>query len=337
MQLSDYDFELPESMIAQQPLADRAASRLLVLPRDGGPIQHRIFREIDEYFREGDLLIRNATRVSAVRLFGHKQSGGAVEVLVLTRLAEHDTYEALAKPAKRLPPGTLLEFEHGLRATVRARHGGGSVILHFEGPGDVHETLVALGSVPLPPYIRESLADSERYQTVYAREPGSAAAPTAGLHFTPEIFAKLQAKGVSIAEVTLDVGIDTFRPLAVEDPREHEMHGEWCEMPESTAEAIAHTKGRIIAVGTTTTRTVESFAVGVKKVRSARQKTKIFIYPGYEFKVVDGLITNFHMPRTSMLLMLAALTGRERLMQAYSDALARKYRFLSFGDAMLIV
>jgi S-adenosylmethionine:tRNA ribosyltransferase-isomerase len=327
--LSDYDYELPESLIAQTPLEDRAASRLLHLDRQSGQVTHREFRDVTRLLRAGDTLVVNNTRVSAVRLYGHKPTGGTVEALLLEAV-EPDLYLALVKPGKRLRPGSSVKFGE-LTATVESDLDDGRKLLRITGDP------AAVGEVPLPPYIHARLADPERYQTVYAEPEGSAAAPTAGLHFTPEILAHLRELGVGIATVTLHVSIDTFRPISVENLSQHQMHGEWCEIVPEQASIINQTPGRIIAVGTTSVRTLESMAIGPRMVRSGHNITKIFIRPGYTYRVIDGMFTNFHLPKTSMLAMISALAGREAIFSAYEAAKAEEYRFLSFGDSMLIL
>lgn len=345
--LSDYDYFLPESAIAQTPLADRSASRLLILNRRTGAVQHKAFREVVEILLPGDLLVLNDTRVTALRLFGTKSrtsppgalptglERGKVEALLLGEESPA-TYTALLKPGKRLRPGDRIEFEGGLAASVLDGDDDGVRRIHFEGSA-VQSDIARVGQTPIPPYIHTRLEEPERYQTVYAATGGSAAAPTAGLHFTDEILRALEAKGVRLAMVTLDVGIDTFRPVQYEDLSEHRMHGERCAIPERTAQAIADCKGRIIAVGTTAVRTLESFATGRRQVESGEKRTSIFIRPGYEFQVIDGMFTNFHMPRTTMLMMISALASRESVFNAYDEAVREGYRFLSFGDSMLIV
>lgn len=333
--LSDYGYVLPEELIAQTPLEDRAASRLLMLHRDGS-VEHRHFREVVELLQPGDLLVMNDTRVSAVRLIGKKFTGAAVEAVLARRVGER-LYEALVKPGKRLKPGVHVEFEGGLYATVLADFKDGLKLLEFRNESDFDARLDAVGRVPLPPYIHAELKDKERYQTVYGVSNGSAAAPTAGLHFTREILDSLVQKGVEIEHITLHVGIDTFRPVQVEDLDDHRMHGEECEVSSQTAEKINSAQGRIIAVGTTTVRTLESFAIGRRRVSSGIQDTRLFIRPGFQFRVVDGVFTNFHLPGTTMLVMISALVGRDALLNAYSQAIAEKYRFLSFGDSMFVV
>ncbi|HVT12250.1 MAG TPA: tRNA preQ1(34) S-adenosylmethionine ribosyltransferase-isomerase QueA [Fimbriimonadaceae bacterium] len=335
MRLEDLDYHLPEVAIAQAPLADRAASKLLWLHKETGEIEDRAFRDVVEILRPGDLLVLNDTRVTALRLFGEKPSGGKVELLLLKEVAPGE-YEALAKPGKRLQAGARIGFQSGLGAEVLEVLPEGRRRVRFGADPDLKAKLAETGLIPLPPYVKRAIDDPERYQTVYSQNAGSAAAPTAGLHFTREILAALEAKGVRIARVTLDVGLDTFRPITAEDPLEHAIHGETCHLPESTRQAVAETKGRIIAVGTTAVRTLETFATGPRQVEAGSRDTRLFITPGYRFQVVDGMFTNFHLPRTTMLLMISALVGRERVMAAYAHAVAAGYRFLSFGDSMLI-
>jgi S-adenosylmethionine:tRNA ribosyltransferase-isomerase len=323
-------------LIAQTPLDDRAASRLLVLRRETGAIEHRVFREAPILLSPGDLLVLNDTRVSGVRLEGRRRSGGVVETLLLERLAT-GRYRALVRPAKRLRIGEQILFDHLPDAVVVLEEEEGIRVLDFAESTGLDEKLDEFGSVPLPPYIHERLTDRERYQTVYGESMGSAAAPTAGLHFTPEILDSMTQRGVGIAKVTLHVGIDTFRPVQVDDVDEHRMHGERCIVPSATAQMIENCEGRIIAVGTTTVRTLETMAVGPREVAAGESMSRLFIKPGYSFRVVDGMFTNFHLPRTTMLLMISAMAGRERVFAAYEDAKREKYRFLSFGDSMLII
>lgn len=330
-----FDYDLPEELIAQEPLKDRAASRLLWLHKDSGKVEHRQFRDAIDILQSGDLLVLNNTRVTALRIFGSKSTGAKVEALLL-REENPGEFVALVKPAKKLQPGTVINFENRLEAEVTANLEAGQKRLKMLTP-EYASILAKIGQTPLPPYIHSKLDNPNRYQTVYAETGGSAAAPTAGLHFTPEIFDALKAKGVETAFVTLNVGIDTFRPISAETPAEHQMHGETCHLSPETAHAIAAAKGRIIAVGTTSVRTLESFAVGPRKVETGSRSTKLFIRPGYEFQVIDGMFTNFHMPRTTMLLMLAALAGSENVEAAYLAAITDKYRFLSFGDSMLVL
>ncbi|RYG23874.1 tRNA preQ1(34) S-adenosylmethionine ribosyltransferase-isomerase QueA [bacterium] len=333
--LSDYDYDLPEGLIAQRPLEDRSASRLLLLPRKGGPVEHRRFTDVPGLLREGDLLVLNDTRVSALRLMGRKPTGAEVEALLLSEI-EPGRFTALMRPGKRLRTGARVQFED-LSATVEAELPYGQREIRFDDHTSLSERLRQIGTVPLPPYIREALADAERYQTVVAKTPGSAAAPTAALHFTKEVLELLRGEGVEIATVTLSVGIDTFRPVESEDLDQHSMHGEVCEVSEETAEAVAQCRGRIVAVGTTTTRTLETFAEAPRRLAIGRRTSKLFIRPGYDWKIVDGMFTNFHLPKTTMLMMLSALVGREQLLDAYAEAVQEEYRFLSFGDSMLVL
>lgn len=332
-QLSDYDYELPEELIAQEPLENRSGSRLLVL--QNGKIQHRFFSDVADMLKPGDLLVVNETRVTACRLFGQRANGGDIEALIM-REVTHGLFEVLLKPAKRAKPGSELNF-HGVPATVVDFVDGPVRRLQVQDHAEFQKMCEAHGQVPLPPYIRQAVQQGSRYDTVYATQAGSAAAPTAGLHFTPELLSTLQAKGVQIAKVSLDVGIDTFRPVETENLDEHKMHGEVCRIPSDTAQAIATCPGRVIAVGTTTVRTLESFAVGPRKVEAGEQRTSLFIRPGFQFQVVNGMFTNFHLPKTTMLCMISALAGRENIMSAYKEAVREKYRFLSFGDSMLIL
>lgn len=334
--LSDYDYDLPEELIAQTPLADRAASKLLWLDRATGEIKDHAFREVPSILREGDLLVWNDTRVTALRLHGQKPTGAAVEALLLRKTGP-GVYSALVKPGKRLKPGSTIEFEDGLVATVSRELDEPVKELRFDPLPDLEERLRRAGQVPLPPYIHQKLVDPERYQTVYAHSGGSAAAPTAGLHFTPELIQQLKGQGIQMANVTLDVSLDTFRPVTSENLEEHKMHGEICRISEETALAVANCKGRIIAVGTTTARTLESFATGPKNVQAGEKATTIFIRPGYKWQIVDGMFTNFHMPKTTMMMMISALAGRSKVMEAYHHATQHGYRFLSFGDSMLIL
>ena len=327
--LSDYDYHLPEELIAQVPLDDRASARLLHLNRQTGAVAHRQFRDILELLKPGDTLVLNNTRVSAVRLFGRRPSGGQVEALLLQAIAPGE-YEALVRPGKRLKPGSEIHFG-ALTGTITGDLTDGRKSIRIDGrPEDV-------GEVPLPPYIHEKLANPERYQTVYADPTGSAAAPTAGLHFTPEILGELEGMGVRIAKVTLHVSIDTFRPIQTDILDDHVMHGEWCEIVPESAAVINSAPGRIIAVGTTSVRTLESMAIGPRQVKSGAEVTKIFIRPGYKFRVTDGMFTNFHLPKTSMLAMISTMASIDSVFSAYEEAVTRRYRFLSFGDSMLIL
>ncbi|MBN8690403.1 MAG: tRNA preQ1(34) S-adenosylmethionine ribosyltransferase-isomerase QueA [Armatimonadetes bacterium] len=336
MNLSDFDFELPEELIAQEPLEDRSASRLLCLNKESGAVEHRQFKDILEFLHPGDLLVVNNTRVTAKRLFGEKTTGGKVEALVLSNEPEPFTFRALMRPGKRLRPGAIVEFGHGLRATILKDAGEGQKIIRFDELSNFGEAMEQFGEVPLPPYIHHRLDSPERYQTVFNKVGGSSAAPTAALHFSEELIAKLKSNGVKFAEVTLDVGIDTFRPVAVENLDEHVMHGETCRISDEAAETINSSMGRIIAVGTTSVRTLESFAIGTRRVASGEKNTQIFIKPGYKFQVVEAMFTNFHLPKTTMLMMISAMASREAVISAYNDAVRNGYRFLSFGDSMYI-
>ncbi|WP_318508242.1 tRNA preQ1(34) S-adenosylmethionine ribosyltransferase-isomerase QueA [Bacillus sp. T3] len=342
MKVDLFDFDLPEELIAQVPLVNRTDSRLMVLDKKTGAVKHEIFKNIVEYFKPGDCLVLNDTRVLPARLFGTKEDTGAnVEVLLLKQ-ETGDTWETLVKPAKRIKEGTKIRFGDGRLSAVcvgTADHGGRT--LEFEYEGIFYEVLESLGEMPLPPYIKEQLEDRERYQTVYAKERGSAAAPTAGLHFTEELLAELREKGVQIAFITLHVGLGTFRPVSVEDINEHEMHAEFYQMSEETAHLLNEVRasgGRIVSVGTTSTRTLETIASANNgSFTEASGWTSIFIYPGYEFKAIDGMITNFHLPKSTLIMLISALAGRENILHAYKTAVAEKYRFFSFGDAMLII
>lgn len=341
MRLADFDYALPPERIAQTPAVPRDSARLLVLPRDGGALAHRTFADLPEYLRPGDVLVINDTRVLPARLIGRREPGGGrVELLLLRRL-DADRWEALAGPGRKAKPGVTLSFGDGrLRASVEARTDSGGRIVRFVHAGVFEHVLDELGQMPLPPYIHVPLADRERYQTVYARHTGSAAAPTAGLHFTPELLARLEAQGVGVVRLTLHVGLGTFRPVTAERIEEHRIHSEWCSVsPEAAARinAARPAGGRIVAVGTTAARTLETFADGNGMMRAGEGWTEIFIYPGYRFKAVDALVTNFHLPKSSLLLLVSALAGRERVLAAYETAVAMEYRFFSFGDAMLIV
>ncbi|KQS19551.1 S-adenosylmethionine:tRNA ribosyltransferase-isomerase [Exiguobacterium sp. Leaf187] len=340
MDVNLFDFHLPEEQIAQVPLLDRTSSKLMVLDRETGAIQHQHFHDIVDHFREGDTLVINDTKVLPARLFGVKEeTGGKIELLLLKQTSD-DVWETLAKPAKRVKQGTILSFGDGLlRAEcVEALEDGGR-ILKFFYDGIFYEVLDQLGTMPLPPYIHEQLEDQDRYQTVYARERGSAAAPTAGLHFTPELLEALKAKGVRIAPLTLHVGLGTFRPVSVDDVDSHKMHSEYYELPESSAALLRETRkqgGRIIAVGTTSTRTLETVIRDHGDFVEATGWTDIFIFPGQEVKGIDGLITNFHLPKSTLIMLVSALSTREHILHAYEEAVANGYRFFSFGDAMFL-
>jgi len=341
--LSDFDYILPSDRIAQRPLEQRDRSRLLVLDRDSGAVTaHAIFEQIVDYLNPGDLLVINETRVSALRLYGSLKSGGRAEFLLTGRISE-GLWHCLAKPGKRLRPGTRVVFEEGLTAEivdVLDERGGRLVRIDAEGRSDgTDEALDRIGLTPLPPYIRSDDPNRyrERYQTIYAARPGSAAAPTAGLHFTSELFERVRERGVDLAKVTLHVGVGTFRPIDSANVREHVMHEESGEIPAVTAEKIRTARGRIVAVGTTTVRSLESASTGYREVAPGPFRTSLYVTPGYRFQVVDAMVTNFHMPRSTLLVLVSAFAGRSALMAAYSEALRRGYRFLSFGDAMFIV
>lgn len=340
MKTSDFYFDLPQELIAQDPLEDRSASRLLVLNKETGAIEHHIFKEITDYLNPGDCLVINDTKVIPARLYGNKIGTDAkIEILLLKR-RENDIWETLVKPGKKAKPGTRISFGGGLLiGEVLDVVEEGNRLIRFTYNGIFEEILDALGQMPLPPYITHQLKDKNRYQTVYAKHDGSAAAPTAGLHFTPELLAMLEEKGVTIAHVTLHVGLGTFRPVKVEDVTQHHMHSEFYMIEESQAKLINDTKaagGRIISVGTTSCRTLESASAENGIVKAGSGWTDIFIYPGYTFKVIDCLITNFHLPESTLLMLVSALAGKEHILKAYETAVQERYRFFSFGDAMFI-
>jgi S-adenosylmethionine:tRNA ribosyltransferase-isomerase len=337
LRTADFDYDLPESFIAQEPLEPRDAARLMVLHREDGRIEHRIFREIGEYLRPHDVLVLNQTRVLPARLFARKESGGRAEILLLRRLDEQ-SWECLVG-GKGLKAGRRLLLSEALEATILEEKEGALRIVRFSSPL-TPELLFRLGQVPLPPYIHRPLHDPERYQTVYARQPGSAAAPTAGLHFTPRLLQELQAQGIHLAYVTLHIGLDTFAPVTEDRPTEHKIHTEWCEVDEVAVETIRAARaqgGRVIAVGTTSVRALESAATESGELQPYRGDTSLFILPGYRFKVVEAMITNFHLPRSTLLMLVSAFAGRERILSAYEEAKRHQYRFYSFGDAMLIL
>lgn len=340
MKTSDFYFDLPQELIAQDPLEDRSSSRLLVMNKETGAIEHHIFREIINYLNPGDCLVINDTKVIPARLYGSKIGTDAkIEILLLKR-KENDVWETLVKPGKKAKPGTRISFGDGLlMGEVLDVVEEGNRLIQFSYEGIFEEILDKLGQMPLPPYITHQLKDKNRYQTVYAKHDGSAAAPTAGLHFTPELLATLEEKGVKIAHVTLHVGLGTFRPVKVENVTDHHMHSEFYIVEESQAKLINDTKaagGRIISVGTTSCRTLESAADENGVVKAGSGWTDIFIYPGYRFKVLDCLITNFHLPESTLLMLVSALAGKEHILNAYETAVRERYRFFSFGDAMLI-
>lgn len=337
----DFYFDLPQELIAQDPLEDRSSSRLLMLDKNTGAVSHHVFREITDFLNPGDCLVLNNTKVIPARLLGEREGTGAhVEVLLLKR-REGDVWETLVKPGKKCKPGTRLSFGEGvLKAEVLETVEEGNRLIHFEYEGIWEEVLDRLGEMPLPPYITHKLQDRNRYQTVYAKYEGSAAAPTAGLHFTKELLEQIEKKGVNIAYVTLHVGLGTFRPVKEENVLEHHMHSEFYQVTEEAARKINTTKkagGRIICVGTTSCRTIESAADEKGEVHPGSDNTEIFIYPGYRFKVLDALITNFHLPESTLVMLVSALAGRENVLNAYHEAIKERYRFFSFGDAMFIV
>ena len=340
MTTKDFYYELPQELIAQTPLKDRTASRLLVLDRKSGEIEHRRFRDITEYLRPGDCLVMNNTRVIPARLYGVKEdTGGKIEFLLLKRI-DLDTWEIILKPGKRGRKGARFVFGDGaLRAEITDVKPDGNRIVRFEYEGVWEQLLDKLGEMPLPPYIKEKLTDKERYQTVYSKIEGSAAAQTAGLHFTEELLEKIKDMGVNTAYLTLHVGLGTFRPVSVENVEEHVMHSERYEINEETAELINKTRengGRIVAVGTTSVRTLETAADDDGRLKAESGNTDIFIYPGYKFKAVDALITNFHLPESTLLMLVSAFAGKDKVFKAYEEAVKEKYRFFSFGDAMFI-
>ena len=340
MKTADFDYDLPQELIAQDPLEQRDSSRLLILDKETGERTHKIFHDIIDYLHEGDCLVINNTKVIPARLSGEREgTGGKVEVLLLKRRSDN-VWETLVKPGKKARPGMRLSFGGGLlHAEVQEVVDEGNRLIRFEYEGIFEEILDQLGQMPLPPYITHQLKDKNRYQTVYAKYEGSAAAPTAGLHFTEELLEQIQAKGVKIARVTLHVGLGTFRPVKVEDVTEHHMHTEFYHVSEEAADIINETKkqgGRVICVGTTSCRTIESAADDQGIVHATEGDTDIFIYPGYQFKVLDCLITNFHLPESTLLMLVSALAGKENIMAAYREAVEMRYRFFSFGDAMFI-
>ena len=339
MKKIDFDFELPEELIAQTPIQQRDHSRLMHLDKQTGEISHEHFYDLPRFLKKGDCLVLNDSRVLPARLIGCRSTGGSVELVLLRDLGE-GRWECLSRPGRKTKPGTELSFGGGeLTATVESVAEGGNRIVKFHYEGIFLEVLERLGKMPLPPYIKEELQDSERYQTVYSREIGSAAAPTAGLHFTKELMEKIAAKGVKLCYVTLHVGLGTFRPVKAEEIEDHEMHSEFCIIPEETARIVSETKkkgGRVIAVGTTSCRTLESFAREDGSLPATSGWTNIFIYPGYTFKCIDALVTNFHLPESTLIMLVSALAGREHVLHAYEEAVKERYRFFSFGDAMFI-
>lgn len=341
MKLSDFDYDLPQRLIAQTPLKDRSASRLLVLDPKEKSVKHQQFNQLKNFLKEGDCLVLNDTRVLPARLFGKKMDTGANIEMLLLHPNENDVWETLVKPARKVKIGTTLIFGHGqLEATCieKKEHGGCLFELKYEGI--LNERLEEIGQMPLPPYIKKRLNDQQRYQTVFAREQGSAAAPTAGLHFTEDLLDDIEQMGVDIAYITLHVGLGTFRPVATDEIEKHQMHAEYYHMSEQTADLLNHKKqngGRIIAVGTTTTRTLETIVQQHGSFKSTSGWTDIFIYPPYKFKSIDGLITNFHLPKSTLLMLVSAFAGLDNIRLAYQEAIKEQYRFFSFGDAMLIL
>lgn len=339
MKKSDFDFELPEELIAQTPIQQRDHSRLMHLDKQTGEISHEHFYDLPRFLKKGDCLVLNDSRVLPARLIGCRSTGGSVELVLLRDLGE-GRWECLSRPGRKTKPGTKLSFGGGeLTATVESVAEGGNRIVQFHYEGIFLEVLERLGKMPLPPYIKEDLQDAERYQTVYSREIGSAAAPTAGLHFTRELLAQIEAMGVNVCYVTLHVGLGTFRPVKEDEIENHEMHSEFCIIPERTARIVTETKkagNRVIAVGTTSCRTLESFAQEDGSLPVSSGWTNIFIYPGYQFKCIDALITNFHLPESTLIMLVSALAGREHVLNAYKCAVEERYRFFSFGDAMMI-
>ena len=339
MKVSEFNYNLPEELIAQTPIKNRDESRLMILDRKRETIEHKIFRDILDYLQPGDCLVRNNTKVIPARLYGKKETGANVEFLLLNRI-EEDFWEVMVRPGRKLPVGTKVTFGDGLlEAEIIELLNDGNRKVKFSYDGIFNEILDKIGLMPLPPYIKEKLEDKKRYQTVYAQYEGSAAAPTAGLHFTEELLKKIQEKGVEIANVTLHVGIGTFRPLKVEKIEDHDMHTEHFYIKEEDVEKINNAKKngkRVIAIGTTSCRVLESIANEEGLVKPYEGDTQIFIYPGYKFKCIDGLITNFHLPESTLIMLVSALAGKEYIMKAYNEAVKEKYRFFSFGDAMFI-
>ncbi len=340
MKTSDFYYDLPEELIAQTPVEPRNSSRLMVLPRNGGKIEHKHFYDLPEFLKPGDCLVLNNTRVLPARLYGTREDTGAVVEFVLLRQHGNKLWECLAGPGKKAKTGYKFKFSDKLTATVTDVLEDGNRMIEFACEGDFFAVLDEVGQMPLPPYIKEKLKDKERYQTVYSKDAGSAAAPTAGLHFTKEMLENIRAMGVNIAYVTLHVGLGTFRPVKVEDVTQHKMHTEHYYIPEEAAKTINETRkngGRVICVGTTSCRTVESCAKKYGEIKECSGDTDIFIYPGFEFKCMDGLITNFHLPESTLIMLVSAFAGYDNVMNAYNTAVKERYRFFSFGDAMLIL
>ncbi len=341
MKTSDFYYELPQELIAQDPLVDRSSSRLLVMDKKTGVIEHKIFKDVKKYLKEGDCLVLNDTKVIPARLLGTKEdTGAAVEVFLLKRRGDNE-WETLVRPGKKLRAGARVIFgDNDLVCEIKSVLPDGNRIVSFEFDGIFEEILDKLGQMPLPPYITKKLADKDRYQTVYAKNKGSAAAPTAGLHFTKSLLDEIENSGVKIAYVTLHVGLGTFRPVKVNDVKDHHMHSEWYRISSEAADLINETKrsgGRVICVGTTSCRTIESASDTSGNVSAGSGDTDIFIYPGYDFKIMDGLITNFHLPESTLLMLVSAFAGKENIMNAYEEAIRERYRFFSFGDAMMLI
>ena len=341
MKTSDFYYELPQELIAQDPLVDRSSSRLLVMDKKTGVIEHKIFKDVKKYLKEGDCLVLNDTKVIPARLLGTKEdTGAAVEVFLLKRRGDSE-WETLVRPGKKLRAGARVIFgDNDLVCEIKSVLPDGNRIVSFEFDGIFEEILDKLGQMPLPPYITKKLADKDRYQTVYAKNKGSAAAPTAGLHFTRSLLDEIENSGVKIAYVTLHVGLGTFRPVKVNDVKDHHMHSEWYRISSEAADLINETKrsgGRVICVGTTSCRTIESASDTSGNVSAGSGDTDIFIYPGYDFKIMDGLITNFHLPESTLLMLVSAFAGKENIMNAYEEAIRERYRFFSFGDAMMLI
>jgi S-adenosylmethionine:tRNA ribosyltransferase-isomerase len=341
MDVELYNFDLPEDLIAQTPLLERSSSRLLILSREDGTMEHRTFKDITDYLKKGDTLVLNDTRVIPARLFGVKEDTGAKAEILLLKSLGQDRWETLVKPGKKLKLGNVIVFSNELKAVIESEGDMGARVLRFSYQGVFQEILDRLGQMPLPPYIKDKLEDKERYQTVYARHEGSAAAPTAGLHFTEQLLQEIRAKGVTVAFITLHVGLGTFRPMSVERVEDHVMHEEYYSLSQETADLLNKTRmdgGRVVAVGTTSARTLETVGkkCGGGPLKESSGWTSIFMFPGYEFTIVDALITNFHLPKSTLVMLVSALAGREHILEAYQEAVKEKYRFFSFGDAMLI-
>ena len=340
MRLSDFDYHLPEELIAQEPADKRDHSRLMVLDKEGGNIEHKDFKDLPGFLQSGDILVINDTKVIPARLYGKRVKTGAEIEIVLLHERENNVWEALARPGKKVRSGEKIDFGKNFEATVLGNTQYGGRVLEFGHEGEFDELLHKHGEMPLPPYITKKLEDPDRYQTIYAEKAGSAAAPTAGLHFTDEIFESIRAKGVKIARITLHVGLGTFRPVKTESIEEHKMHEEYYVVDQVAAQMINTAKnsgGRIIAVGTTSVRTLETVADENGLIKPQSGWTEIFIYPGFEFKAIDAMITNFHLPKSTLIMMVSAFAGRENILKAYEEAIEKKYRFFSFGDAILIM